>query len=64
MVDIPRDKYLGQLVDPVTGKPIEAAEAEHFMRCTACGGMFDMRDLGAAFAHNGPLPHPSGDRPH
>jgi len=37
-------------------------EAEHFWRCEACGGYFDMRDLGAVFDHEGPLPHPVEDR--
>jgi hypothetical protein len=60
---IPRGKYLGKLVDPRTGKPVEAAEADHFMRCPACGGVLDMRDLGAALAHHGPLPHPARDKP-
>jgi hypothetical protein len=27
------------------------------MRCPACGGMIDCRDLAQAIAHNGPLPH-------
>jgi hypothetical protein len=58
---IPRGKYIGELVDPKTGNPIEAAEAENFMRCPACGGVLDMRNLGAAVAHHGPLPHPAED---
>ena len=37
-------------------------EAEHFWRCEACGGYFDMRDLGAVFDHEGPLPHSVEDR--
>jgi hypothetical protein len=37
-------------------------EAEHFWRCEACGGYFDMRDLSAVFDHEGPLPHPVEDR--
>ena len=54
---------MGKLVDPSSGAPIDAAEAENFMRCPACGGVLDMRDLGAALAHHGPLPHPVGDKP-
>ena len=60
---IPRGKYIGKRVDPKTGEPVEVAEEEHFMRYPACGGVLDMRDLGAAFAHHGPLPHPVGDKP-
>lgn len=37
-------------------------ETDHFMKCPACGGYFDMRDLGAVFAHDGPLPHPVEDK--
>jgi hypothetical protein len=59
---IPRGKYMGRLVDPKTGKPVEAAEADHFMRCPARSGVLDMRDLGAALAHHGPLPHPGEDQ--
>jgi hypothetical protein len=62
MADLPRGKILGRLGDPVTGEPIDAAETEHSMKCSACGGVFDMRDLGAALAHHGPLPHPGQDR--
>jgi hypothetical protein len=64
MADFPRGKILGRLEDPVTGKPIDAAEAENFMQCSACGCVFDMRDLGAALAHHGrqPHPHPGQDR--
>ena len=60
---IPRGKYLGKLVDPRTGKPVETAEAEHYMRCQGCGGWIDRRDLGMVFDHHGPLPHPVGDKP-
>jgi hypothetical protein len=42
------------------GAPLN--EAEHFGRYKACGGYFDMRDLGAVFDHEGPLPHPVEDR--
>ena len=58
MSDIPRGKYLGQRVGGES-----ADEAEHFMKCPACGGVFDMRDLGQVFEHDGPLPHPSRDEP-
>ena len=37
-------------------------EAEHFIRCEACGGWIDCRDLGAVFDHEGPLPHPKQDQ--
>ena len=54
-----RSKILGRLQDPATGKPIDAAEAEDFMRCPACGGVVDMRELAMVMAHLAPLPHPA-----
>jgi len=48
------------------GKPKDwepKSEADHFMQCPACGGWFDMRDLGQALQHVGPLPHPAQDKP-
>jgi hypothetical protein len=36
-------------------------EAEHFYRCSACGGWVDCRNLGQVFDHEGPLPHPADD---
>ena len=47
--DIPRGRYRG--------------EREHFIRCPACGGWIDCRDLACVFEHEGPLPHPAQDRP-
>jgi hypothetical protein len=55
---IPRDKYKGRRVDADAKD-----ESEHFMRCPACGGYIDLRDLGQVFDHAGPLPHPAGDKP-
>jgi hypothetical protein len=57
MVDVPRGKYLGKRVG---GEPDD--EAEHFIRCPACGWI-DCRDLGAVFDHEGPLLHPTSDQP-
>jgi hypothetical protein len=57
MSDIPRGKLIGERVD---GEP--SNEAEHFMSRPACGGWFDMRDLGQVFDHDGLLPHPAGDK--
>src|SRR6478609_6717716 len=55
---IPRGKYVCERVgDPPAG------EAEHFLRCPACGGWIDCRDLGQVFEHEGPLPHPAQDQP-
>jgi hypothetical protein len=48
---------IGEVVDR---KP--ATEAEHFLRCPACGGWFDIRDLAQVIEHAGPLPHPARDR--
>lgn len=57
-MSIPRGKYIGERVG---GPPTE--DAEHFIRCPACGGWIDMRDLGQVFEHEGPLPHPAQDKP-
>jgi hypothetical protein len=48
---IPRGKIVGKVTD---GPPL--TEAEHFWKCEACGGWFDMRDLGGVLDHEGPLP--------
>ena len=54
MIGIQRGKYLGKrLGDPPKN------EAEHFIRCPACAGWSDCRDLGQVFQHEGPLPHPA-----
>jgi hypothetical protein len=58
MVGLPRGRYLGKRLH---GQP--ANEAEHFIRCPACGGWLDCRDLGHVFEHEGPLPHPLQDQP-
>jgi hypothetical protein len=42
MTEIPRGKYRGK---PVGTPP--ADEAQHFVKCPACGGWIDCRDLGA-----------------
>ena len=48
MTDIPRGKYIGRrLGDP------PASEAEHFIRCPACGGWIDCRDLASVSDHEG-----------
>jgi hypothetical protein len=54
---IPRGTVIGQQ----TGGPA-LTEAEHFHKCEACGGWFDMRDLGAVLDHEEPLPHPASDQ--
>jgi hypothetical protein len=61
MVDLPRGKILGGLEVQVTDRPVDAAEAEHFMRCPGCGGWIDCRDLAIVLGHHGPLPHPAED---
>jgi hypothetical protein len=48
---IPRGTIMGKR----TGGP-PLSEAEHFHKCAACGGWFDMRDLGAVLDHEEPLP--------
>jgi hypothetical protein len=54
---IPRGTVIGKR----TGGP-PLTEAEHFHKCEACGGWFDMRDLGAVLDHEEPLPHPACDQ--
>jgi hypothetical protein len=44
------------------GHPV-ADEAEHFIRCTACGGWMNCRDLCQVFEHEGPLSHSAQDQP-
>jgi hypothetical protein len=58
MSDIPRGAIFGRRVadQPKT-------DAEHFIRCPACGGWIDYRDLGHVLDHEGPLPHPAQDQP-
>lgn len=58
MIEIPRGKYLAESADDPS-----ADEAEHFIKCPACGGWIDCRDLGAVFDHEGPPPHPPADQP-
>jgi hypothetical protein len=55
---IPRGTIIGKR----TGGP-RLSEAEHFQKCEACGGWFDMRDLGAVLDHEEPLPHPAQGQP-
>ena len=51
----------GQIIGKQTGgKPL--SEAERFWKCEACGGYFDMFDLGAVLEHEEELPHPAGDQ--
>jgi hypothetical protein len=54
---IPRGTIMGKRTG---GPPLN--EAEHFHKCEACGGWFDLRDLGAVLDHEGPLPHPAQDQ--
>jgi len=48
--DVPRGKYIGKPL----GAPLESERA-HFIKCPACGGWIDCRDLGQVFEHEGPL---------
>ena len=53
---IPRARNLGnRLGDPPAG--------EHFIRCPACGGLIDCRDLGQVFEHQG-SGTPAWDQPY
>jgi len=54
---IRRGEIIGQPNDWVPG-----TEDDHFMQCPGCDAWSDMRDLGMALDHAGPLPHPVRDR--
>jgi hypothetical protein len=54
---IPRGTVMGERIG---GPPL--SEAEHFWKCEACGGWYDMRDLVAMLDHAEPLPHPACDQ--
>ena len=54
---IPRGEIIGERV----GEPEN--EAEHYITCPECGGLIDLRNLGAMLEHAGPLPHPAQDNP-
>jgi hypothetical protein len=55
---IPRGTIFGRRV----GNPPKS-DAGHFIRCPACDGWIDCRDLGQVFEHEGTLPHPPQDQP-
>jgi hypothetical protein len=61
MVDLPRGSILGREEDPLTGKPANTEEADSFVKCPACGGMIDCRDLAIVLEHLKPLPHAGQD---
>jgi hypothetical protein len=54
---IPRGTVMGERI----GRP-PLTEVEHFHKCEACGGWFDIRDLGAVLDHEEPLLHPAADQ--
>lgn len=60
-IELDRRMARGKFIGMRQGTPV--VEAEHFIRCGACGGLIDCRDLGQVFEHEGPLPHPSQDQP-
>jgi hypothetical protein len=45
----------GTIIGKGTGGP-PLSDADHFLECEACGGWFDMRDLGAVLDHEEPCP--------
>jgi hypothetical protein len=61
MSEILAPRPRGTIIGKVTGGP-PLTEAEHFWKCEACGGWFDMRDLGSVLDHEEPLPHPACDQ--
>ena len=54
---IRRGEIIGERVG---GEPED--ECEHYVKCPACGGYFDARDLAQVLEHAGPLPHPEQDQ--
>jgi hypothetical protein len=58
VIDLPRGKYSGKRLDDQPN-----LEADHFIRCLACDGWIDCRDLGHVPNHEGPLPHRTQVRP-
>jgi hypothetical protein len=61
MVDLRRGSILDWEEGPLTGKPVETEEADSFVKCPACAGMIDCRDLAIVLEHLKPLPHPGQD---
>jgi hypothetical protein len=51
---VPRQKYNNKKID------MPKDESGYFIRCPACGGRIDVRDVRKVLEHDGPLPHPSG----
>lgn len=43
--------FIGVRIDPITRKPMELQEHEHFYLCATCGQSVDKRDLGQVFHH-------------
>lgn len=58
-----RGSHKGVIVSDRLGEPLKS-ESERFMKCPACDGWFDTRDLAQIMEHEGPLPHRKLDRPH
>jgi hypothetical protein len=56
------DRYPARRRHRQTRRMQPTDEAEHFLKCEACGGIFDMRDLGEVLDHEGPLPHRACDQ--
>jgi hypothetical protein len=56
IIEFPRPKHIGCRMG---NSPKN--EAEHFYRCSACGGWVDCRDLGQVLDHEGALRHPAED---
>jgi len=52
----PRGTVLGERADRR-----RVGEAEHYFRCSICGGFIDGRDLAWVEDPEGPLPHPAQD---
>ena len=50
----------GQIIGVQTGGP-PMTEVTRFWKCPACGGYFDILDLGSVLDHEDELPHPAGD---
>jgi len=49
---LPGETLVGRRINPETGEVVDAMEAQHYIRCDICGGMFDMRDLVQVIHHD------------
>jgi hypothetical protein len=58
-----RRSYFRVMCSPKHAFEPNEDNAEHIVRCTICGGYFDLCDATQVFNHLGPLPHPAEAQP-